>query len=150
MINKIELKYHQESVNALVFAKKFNYNLISASSDKSIIIWYLNSDLVLLNKRLIRCNSEVLDLQLTINDQFLFSCCMDNSINIYYTHFNDGGNAELISVLYHHNSIVTSISIDNSKEIVQNKLCVKYASQVINNDKIIFFLYFFLFKFLIV
>ena len=132
LINKIELKYHQESVNALIFAKRFTYNLISASSDRAIIIWYLNSDMDLQNKKLISCNSEVLDLQLNINDQFLFSCCMDNSINIYYTHFNDGGNIELISTLNYHNSIVTSISIDNStNEIMHNRISVKYASQVI-------------------
>jgi hypothetical protein len=67
---------------------------------------------------------------------------MDNSINIYYTHFNDGGNFELISTLNFHNSIVTSITLDNSVELLQNKINVKFASQVNKIIFIIFFLYF--------
>lgn len=130
-LNKIELAYHSDAVNALVFAKRYHYNLISGSSDKSIIIWYLNKDLSQNKKRLLTTNSEVTDLQLSLNDQFLFSSFMDNSIGIYYTHFQDNGNPELISVINVHNNIVTSLALDNfTFENQMNKINLRCASYV--------------------
>ena len=135
-LNKTELNYHSDSVNALVFARKTSNILISGSSDKSIIIWYLNPDLSQNKKRLLLVNSEVTDLSLTLNDQFLFCSCVDNNIYIYYTCFPDNA-PELVSTLSVHNNIVTSLCLDNSLDFSINmylndpsKTKIKCASYV--------------------
>lgn len=129
---KIDLSYQGDSINALVFAKRYSYNLISASSDKSIIIWYLSPDLTQNKKRLLTLTSEVTDLQLSLNDQLLFASCMDNNIYIYCTRFQENGNADLISTMSFHNNIITSLALDNScNDFNSNRVNFKCASYVI-------------------
>ncbi len=128
---KINLQYQGDSINALIFAKRYSYNLISGSSDKSIIIWYLSSDLNQLKKRLLSLNSEVTDLQLTLNDQFLFASCVDNNIYVYCTRFQENGNADQIATLSYHSNIITSLALDNScNDFNNNKTYFRCASYV--------------------
>jgi len=142
-LSKIELS-QEGSINALVFAKRYSYNLISGSSDRSIIIWYLSPDLSKNHKKLLSLGSEVTDLQLSLNDQLLFASCMDNKIYIYYTRFQENGIVDLISTMSYHSNIITSLALDNScNDSYSNKTVYKCASYVRNKFWMKIFYYFF-------
>jgi WD40 repeat protein len=121
---KLILEYHNDTVNAIDFTKTHKNYLVSGGSDKCLIIWeILEHNFSYEKLRILKSTSDITDLKIIPNDEFIFASCVDNKIYTWRTNFN-GRSFELV---YCHNDLhsnfITSICLDplfnnlNSEEI---------------------------------
>ncbi len=127
---KLILEYHNDTVNAIDFTKVNKNYLVSGGSDKCLIIWDIIEHNFSYEKlRILKTTSDVTDLKIIPNDEFVFASCVDNNIYTWRTNFED----RCFELVYCHSNIhknfITSICIDPSL----NNLNVREMSEVIQN-----------------
>jgi WD40 repeat protein len=111
---KLSLDYHEDTVTALQFAKVNKYFLVSGGMDKNIIIWRIIEEGFTSERvRLIKGHSDVTDLAIMPNDEFILSACVDNNIYIWRSNFVEKS-FELVSCVNLHTNYVTSLVLDPS------------------------------------
>ena len=109
---KMILEYHNDSVNSVVFTKTQKGILVSGGSDKCIIIWKIVTESFTSEKmKILKNPSEVNDLCIYPNDNFIFAGCIDNNIYLWKSNFlsNSFENVKCISL---HNNYITSLCLD--------------------------------------
>lgn len=124
---KLILNYHEDSVNALQFAKVNKYYLVSGGTDKNIIVWRIIEEGFTSEKiRIIKSQSDVTDLAILPNDEFIMAGCVDNNIYIWRSNFLLK-TFDLVSCVNNlHSNFITSIVLDpnleklNTQEISKN------------------------------
>jgi WD40 repeat protein len=128
---KLVLKYHEDSVNALQFAKVNKYYLVSGGTDKNIIVWRIIEEGFTFEKiRIIKSQSDVTDLVILPNDEFILAGCVDNNIYIWRSNFQSK-TFDLVSCVNNlHSNFITSIVLDPSLE----KLNKQEISNFINSN----------------
>jgi WD40 repeat protein len=114
---KLILNYHEDSVNALQFARVNKYYLVSGGSDKNIIVWRIIEEGFTSEKiRIIKSHSDVTDLAILPNDEFILAGCVDNNIYIWRSNFQSK-TFELVNCLNNlHSNFITSIVLDPTLE----------------------------------
>lgn len=119
---KLILDYHNDSVNALAFTKVNKYFLVSGASDKCVIIWKILSEGFTYEKlRVIKSQSDITDLSILANDEYIFSGCVDNNIYIWRSNFVNNS-FELVNCVNNlHNNFITSICLDPTLKKLNNK-----------------------------
>jgi len=128
-INKLILNYHNDNVNALVFTKFYRNFLISGGSDKSLIIWKIIEENFTYEKmRILKNQSEVTDLTITPNDEFIFTASIDNNVYIWKSNFSTN-TFELVNCINNiHINYITSICLDPNLEKVNVNDLSNYMS----------------------
>jgi WD40 repeat protein len=129
-IAKLTLDYHNDSVNALTFTKRNKYFLISGSSDKVMMIWKIKEDFTSEKIRILKNQSDINDIQITPNDEFIFSGCIDNNIYVWRSNFSTN-TFELVNCINNiHSNFITSICLDPNLERIAY---TEMTSYIMNN-----------------
>ena len=111
-LSKMILDHHTQGINSLAFTKVNKYHLISGGSDKCIIIWKLNEEKLTSEKiRLLNCTSDVNDIVILPNDEYILSGCVDCKIYFWKCNFEQK-NFELIGMIDSHSNYITSICLE--------------------------------------
>jgi WD40 repeat protein len=128
---KLILNYHEDSVNALQFARVNKYYLVSGGSDKNIIVWRIIEEGFTSEKiRIIKSHSDVTDLAILPNDEFILAGCVDNNIYIWRSNFQSK-TFELVNCLNNlHSNFITSIVLDPTLE----KLNLQELNNQVNSN----------------
>lgn len=132
---KLVVENHSDSINTLTFTKTHKHYLISGSSDKCLMIMRINQDFSTTNMKTIKGQSDIIDIAMSPNDQFIFSGCADNNIYLWKANFPNN-TFDLINFIPIHNNFVTSICLDpiiernvmNGQELYNYP--IKFASYV--------------------
>lgn len=126
-MKKLELNYHNDSVNAIAFAKVNKFYLVSGASDKSIIVWKINDDFTGQNIRILKGQSDITELVILPNDQYIFAGCIDNNIYIWKSNFVSNS-FDFVNCISLHSNYITSICLDPNFNMMDQN--VKFASYV--------------------
>ena len=130
-----ELKGHENAINTLTFSTNLKF-LISSGNDKKILIWDIQSGLIL--NKLIGHTNVITSLHLSKNDEMIFSGGFDNYLRIFSLNKKrkikkyEGHNAELTFLALSKNNLYFASSsldqtigiweVQNGKEIKQIKV----------------------------
>jgi WD40 repeat protein len=113
---KLILDYHEGSVSTIAFAKASRYFLVSGGSDKTIIVWKIIEENFTSEKiKLIKAQSDITDIVITPNDEYMFSGCVDNNIYVWRCNFYTK-QFEQVSCINLHSNYITSICLDPNLE----------------------------------
>lgn len=124
----IDLKFHTGSINSIAFANNSKYYLVSGGADKTVMIWK-----ILLNEanfssqksRMLTSLSDITDIVISKNDEYIFTACVDNFIYVYKSNFIQNQYTTISNINIHSN-IITSIHLDPAQAFYSQS--IKFAS----------------------
>jgi WD40 repeat protein len=126
--NYIVLNYHMDSVNSIAFANNSKYYLVSGGADKTIIIWKIilsDTNFSSEKTRILKSLSDITEIAISNNDEYMFTACFDNHIYVYKTNFEQN-QFTIFSNLNIHSNIITSICLEPLQD--SNSQSIRFAS----------------------